>query len=421
VLEGDRIADVSRERGRAPVVTDMFTTCPRADSDVRWARARALAPIVFTEELGGLWLVTRYDEVRDAFRDWERLSSARTDPARSSISPTAGPVPLLVPEELDPPDWHAPRRILAGLLSPTGSEALRPRIRHWCDFHLDQFVEAGHADLVTDLALAVPMAVTMEFLGFPREEWESFAAAFHDIPAHPPGHPKREAAVEAMHVIMRSIAREVHDRCTDPSGDDAISAMLRGAGELDVPIDVIEALVFQTMGGGVDTTAALASAAFVHLGTDTGLRDRLAADRSLVPAATEEFLRFYPPARTHARTVAVDHEVAGCPLKQGDRVVLSEVSANRDERAFPDADVFDIDRFPNRHISFGMGIHRCPGSHLARIEFEEILNAVLDQIPDFEIVAPGPVEYPSWAMLGGWASIPVAFTPRPAGRSAASA
>src|SRR5262249_39288864 len=92
-------------------------------------------------------------------------------------------------------------------------------------------------------------------------------------------------------------------------------------------------------------------------------------------------------------------------------VVVSEVSANHDERAFSDPTTFDAERFPNRHISFGMGIHRCPGSHLARIEFNEIMNAVLDRIPDFRIVEPGPVEYPSWAMLGGWASIPVEFPP----------
>jgi cytochrome P450 len=96
-------------------------------------------------------------------------------------------------------------------------------------------------------------------------------------------------------------------------------------------------------------------------------------------------------------------------MRAGDRVLLSEASACRDESAFPDAQVFVADREPNRHVAFGMGLHRCPGSHLARIEFAEMVTAVLERIPDYQLGET--VEYPNWAAIGGWATIPVTFPP----------
>ena len=108
-----------------------------------------------------------------------------------------------------------------------------------------------------------------------------------------------------------------------------------------------------------------------------------------------------------------DFEFAGCPMRKGDRVLLSEVSSGRDQSAFPDADTFVLDRNPNRHLSFGVGLHRCVGSHLARIEFAEVLGQILQRLPDYEIDIDAVVEYPNWAMVGGWASLPATFTPGP--------
>ena len=137
-------------------------------------------------------------------------------------------------------------------------------------------------------------------------------------------------------------------------------------------------------------------------------------DRSLLPGATEEFLRVYPPARSHARTVAKDCEFGGQHLARGDRVLLSEVSACHDERAFPSADGFVIDRFPNRHLAFGLGIHRCPGSHLARAQFFEIMSQVLDRLPDYSVDAEGIVEYPELGVHRGMGRHPGAVHPGPA-------
>ena len=148
-----------------------------------------------------------------------------------------------------------------------------------------------------------------------------------------------------------------------------------------IPREVAESIVFMTVGGGVDTTTALIGAALLHLTQFPDDRRRLLEEPDLLVTATEEFLRYYPPARTHARTVREDIEFAGCAMRKGDRVLLSEVSSGRDEAAFPAAEQFVIDRNPNRHLSFGVGIHRCVGSHLARIEFAEVLTAVLHAPP----------------------------------------
>ena len=131
----------------------------------------------------------------------------------------------------------------------------------------------------------------------------------------------------------------------------------------------------------------------------------------LLETATEEFLRLYTPVRTFARSVTRDTELGGCTLRKGDRVLLSELSASHDEHEFADADRFVPDRFPNKHLAFGMGIHRCPGSHLARVEFKRIVSEVFRRMPDYRLVEEEIRAYPNWATIGGWLTVPAVFTP----------
>jgi cytochrome P450 len=170
-------------------------------------------------------------------------------------------------------------------------------------------------------------------------------------------------------------------------------------------------MVNMAMSGGVDTTTSVASAAFVHMHYHPEDRQRLLDEPGLIDSAIEEFLRMYPPARTHGRTVVEDAELGGFLLRKNDRLIISEVSANHDEAAFPDAHKFVIDRFPNRHVAFGIGPHRCLGSHLARAMFKEMLTQVLERIPDYRIVEDELEEYPNWTALGGWSKAPITFTP----------
>lgn len=390
---------------------DVYATQTMAANNAAWDAVRTTCPVAWTPHNGGHWVISAYEHVAEAFRDWETFSSARTDPEIASVTISGARLPLLVPEELDPPEWHGYRRVLAAMLSPQAAERLRPRARHWARHCIDAVIESGRCELVSQLIFPVPAAVTLEWLGFPQSDWASFSQAFHDAAAFPHGTPQYRAAAAATVGVMRRVTEEVEARRAEDRGD-GLSAIVHAEVEGEpVTQEMAERLVFMTIGGGVDTTSALTSAALLHLHREPADRARLLAEPELWDPATEEFLRVYPPARTHARTVARDTEFAGCPMKAGDRVLLSEISSGRDADAFPDADRFVIDRFPNRHLAFGAGIHRCPGSHLARITFSEILHEVLERIPDYRIVDAEVVEYPNWSMIGGWAQLPAEFTP----------
>jgi cytochrome P450 len=397
---------------RGPTVDfDLFAPVTRIESDESWRAARAECPVGWTEHHGGYWVISGYDEVAAAFRDWEHFSSARTDPEVSSIVLGDSRLPLLTPEEIDPPDWYPVRRILSELLAPRAAERLRPRVRYWTTHFVDQFIEAGEVEFTHELSVPVPGAVTLEWLGFPESDWRTISEAFHDVAANSRGTPEHRAAQMAFGGVMERIREEVGLRYDNPR-DDAMTAIAHH--DLDgerIPRETAESIVFMTVGGGVDTTTALIGAALLHLSQFPDDRRRLVDDPAVLVMATEEFLRVYPPARTHARTVTEDLEFAGCPMRKGDRVLLSEISSGRDEQAFPDADEFVIDRNPNRHLSFGVGLHRCVGSHLARIEFAEVITAILTRLPDFEIDPSTVVEYPNWASIGGWAKLPATFSP----------
>lgn len=392
--------------GDYPIVDfNPFTHVTSAGSNAAWQELRKQCPAAWTEANGGNWVLSSYEAVTAAFLDWKTFSSARTNPDISSLMLGDAHMPKLYPEELDPPESKPMRKVLSRLLTPTAVEALRPRVEHWTNHYLDRIIDAGSGDFARDLTVPVPSAITMEWLGWPKDEWIQAASTFYDMARHEYFSPGFMEAGKKFKWLGKRIHQEVALRRREPR-DDVMSAIANA--DLDgVPItaEEAEAMVLLTIGGGVDTTTALTSAGLIHLGHDRELRTRIIDNPALLTSATEEFLRVYPPARTHARTVTRDIEFAGCPMRAGDRVLLSEVSACQDESAFPDADQFIPDRKPNRHIAFGIGIHRCVGLHLARLEFTTMIHGVLERMPDYLL---GEVrEYPSWAAIGGWAAIPV--------------
>jgi cytochrome P450 len=165
--------------------------------------------------------------------------------------------------------------------------------------------------------------------------------------------------------------------------------------------------------GGVGTTASLVSQTLVHLARHPGQRQRLIDEPDLMPRAVEEFLRAFSPTQALARTVTRDVEFRGCPMRKGDRALLAWSSANRDPAQFDCPDEVDLDRWPNRHTAFGMGVHRCAGAHLGRAIARELLGQILRRMPDYRIDESGLETYAHQGVNAGYQRIPATFTPGP--------
>src|SRR5262249_11994701 len=158
--------------------------------------------------------------------------------------------------------------------------------------------------------------------------------------------------------------------------------------------------------GGVDTTTSLMANALLYLHQDRDARQRLLQEPQLRALACEEFLRWVAPVQTQARTATKDVELGGCRIRSGDRILVSWASANRDERMFERPDEVILDRQPNRHLAFAVGIHRCIGSNLARSQFLAVLDAVLARLPDYEVVEDQVERYQTIGMINGIVRMP---------------
>jgi cytochrome P450 len=173
-------------------------------------------------------------------------------------------------------------------------------------------------------------------------------------------------------------------------------------------------VVMLIVGGGFDTTTALTAHTLEWLSENPKERERLIRERdTLLDSATEEFLRFYTPAQGDGRTVSQDCEIDGVQFKEGDRLWLSWAMANRDANVFKDPHHIQLDRPGNRHASFGLGIHRCIGSNVARATFKTMLTAVLERMPDFACDPSGAVHYDTTGVINGMKNLPATFTPGP--------
>jgi cytochrome P450 len=163
----------------------------------------------------------------------------------------------------------------------------------------------------------------------------------------------------------------------------------------------------------VGTTASLVSQTLVWLYLHQDVRQDLQEHPEKLERAVEEFLRYFSPTQALARTVLQDADFHGCQMSIGDRVLLAWSSANRDATQFEDPDELDIDRWPNRHTAFGVGVHRCAGSHLGRAMARALIGQVLERMPDYVVDVERVEPYPHQGTNTGWQRIPATFTPGP--------
>lgn len=378
-------------------------------ADDLWAIYEGLreARVAYSETYGGFYVLSRYEDVWDAARDDETFSSDR-----EVVLPATG-VGRLIPLNADPPDLQRYRSALFPYFTQRAAEAMAPDIRRFTTTTIDAFIEAGRCDLITDLAAPVPAMTTLELMGLPPEDWAILAEPLHHLIAYPTDHPNHESAREGVWAIRERFAAEVAERVTEPR-DDMITHLLglEADGTLSRG-EIVDLLMMVTI-GGFDTTMAAIGSALLYLERHPTERRQLLVDPDLLPEAVDEFLRFEAPVQGFARTVTRDIWIGECPIAAGETVFLLWGSANRDPEAFENPDEMLLNRRPNRHLTFGVGGHRCLGSHLARVEMRVVLAEVLRRLGDYTVLTE-QVRWPrSVGILYGRAHIPATFAPSPA-------
>jgi cytochrome P450 len=381
---------------------DIFDPAYVADPFPIWDDLRAGCPIAHSDEHGGSWLPTRYEDVAAIAHDVEHFSSRNV----SVVAPVESDDDLLPdglpPISADPPEHTWSRRLLLPWFSHKRVAEYEVGTRDLCRRLASEIATRGRGDAAADYAQQIPVRVIAAVLGVPDDMSDTFTGWVRDVLeyAHDEERRTRGRNGLAAYFIDEMNARRNGD------GDDLISVLLHT--EIDgapVPDGYVLGTVVLTLIAGVDTTWSGIGACLWHLATHDDDRKRLVAEPDLIPIAIEELLRAYSPV-TMGRIVAEDVEVGGCPMKAGDRVLLSFPAANRDPGVFPDADRVVIDRMQNRHVAFGLGIHRCAGSNLARMELKVAVEEWLAALPDFGLADGAEV---TWAggQVRGPRSIPV--------------
>jgi cytochrome P450 len=372
--------------------------------------------VAWNENYGGFWVVTRYADAQAVARDDVRFSAAKTYddkgcPVTGAIIPSGGPP--AIPFENDPPKHAKYRALFAPLLTPSAVNAREPQIRALVDACIDSIIEAGQGDLVLDIASMVPAVLTCEMLGFDRRHARRFSELLHKMVYIPAGTPERIETDNEVAWLAGQITVLMADRRKTPR-DDVISHFVHAKVDgQTVSEDEAMAMIMQFIGGGVDTTASLTSTALMYLHEHPEARAWLQEDPARMPAAVDEFLRFYSTAQYVGRTVVKETEIGGQVLKPGEQVMVSWAAANHDPAQFETPDEIKLDRFAKGgwHMGFGMGSHTCQGMHLGRLETRIMLTEILRRLPDYRVVPGGAHRYGAIGTINGWIKIPVTFTP----------
>jgi cytochrome P450 len=358
---------------------------------------RHRCPIAHSERFGGAWLPVRYDDVSAIAYDTERFSSrsiilSNFRPPRD-LAPVGGSPPI----SSDPPFHHDARKLLLPAFTKAAVTKQEPATRAFCHSLIERFEGQDVVDAAQDYAQYIPMRVIADMLGFPPQDGPQFAEFVADLLEGinlPP-----DERIERVGRMFDYLVVQVHDHLDSPR-DDLTTYLLNAEiyGQKLTPDHVVGAMALLLI-AGIDTTWSAIGASLWHLAKTPADRDRLVAEPALLPTAIEEFLRAYAPV-TMARLVKQDMHWHGVDMKAEDWILLSFPAANRDPAQFDRAGEVVIDREVNRHAAFGLGIHRCVGSHLARMELRVALDVWLERIPSFTLADPAAVTWSAGQIRG---------------------
>ncbi len=392
---------------RSEVVTDPVSDWATDFShlDPEWAAdpyqiqddLRVRCPIARTGRFGGAWLPTRYQDIAAITYDTEHFSSraiivSNFRPPRE-LAPMGGSPPI----SSDPPFHHDARKVLLPAFTKTAVTRQETATRALCNSLIDAFEGQDVVDAARDYAQHIPMRVIAGMLGFPAADGPRFREFVENVLEGinlPP-----EERIGRVAPLFEYLIEQVNDHLGNPREDLTtylLNVELHGR-KLD-PSHVVGTMALLLI-ADIDTTWSAIGASLWHLAKNSADRGRLVAEPTLLPTAVEEFLRAYAPV-TMARLVREDMRCHGADMKADDWILLSFPAANRDPAQFDRPDEVVIDREINRHAAFGLGIHRCLGSHLARMELRVALDVWLDRIPVFSLADPGAVTWAAGQIRG---------------------
>jgi len=379
---------------------------------------RGKCPVAWSEQHGGYWVISGRDVIGELAKHPEYLSND-FDPF-GNLKRDGG-VAIPAPQgrttrggflEMDPPLQLEYRHVLNPFLSPSAVERWRPMISELSRACIDEKIESGRIDFVDDLANIVPAVLTMGMLGTPLVDWVIYCEPAHAMVYTPPTSPEFPRVIEGGLRMGAKLYEEMQKARANPREGmikALIDAQAAGAPFTD---DDIGGTLTLLIGGGFDTTTSLTAHALDWLDHHPTERPRLRDDPALLDTATEEFVRYATPAQGGGRTITKDCVIAGHEFRRGERVWMAYALANHDPAVFERPDEVVLDRFPNKHAAFGLGVHRCIGSNLARMSFKTMLTQVLDDLPDYQLDRNGVVRYEDIGTINGYKHLPATFTPR---------
>ncbi|BCQ07410.1 cytochrome P450 [Mycobacterium heckeshornense] len=345
-----------------------------------YERMQSRCPVTYSDDYGGFWVVTGFDEARYA---WQHPELFSTQPSVSVPHGLGNKRPML-PLEVDPPLHTKHRRLLSPVFAPNRIAGLEPKIRKVCNELIDAFIDRGECELIAELAQPLPTRIFVDMLGIPADEAGAFRnwnhAILHGQHDDPTGQARARAGAEARARLADILAERKRTR-----RDDILSVLLDS--EIDGQrLDDEEILdhAFLLFLAGLDTVQGAIGFQFMFLSQHPGHRDRLAGEPRLIPRAVEELLR-WEGLNISGRNATRDTVLAGVKIAKGDPVVLVNRSAGRDPRVFTDPNRVDFDRPIKGSLAFGAGPHRCVGSHLARLELRVVHEQMHKRVPDYRL------------------------------------
>lgn len=376
-----------------------------------YRRLRDEAPAYWNDELR-FWVLSRFDDVLDAFRDHETYSSAggvALESRRPLGATDSGGSRMMI--DMDPPDHTVFRRLVSRVFTGNRVAAMEQQVRDTVGGYLDAVTPLGRCDLVADISGPFPMDVISAVLGIPEADRPALRELADKLLIREDGSMSIPAeALDGMFGLLAYFSDDLGRRRVSDEGLISDLLGLEVDGRSLTQEELLGFCVLFVIAGHETTTKMVANAVEL-LSRHPDQRDAIVADPTLVPGAVEEVLRFHNSTQYMHRTATRDVEVHGEHIRAGDSVVLLIGAANHDPREFgPTAETFDISRRPDRHLAFGYGAHFCLGAALARLEGRVALEEIHRRLPDYEVDHHAKVRFHS-SNVTGWSALPISFTP----------